>query len=230
MLARYRLIENWKGVDVFPNDPAVPRFQFGVCDVTEFGNIKMKWRLLSWYCSEDDVLRTVDAFSRPSFTPESVLGKYLRDLELIHHPKDMANEARDLANELRSRQPEENEPAWSYFLCNASEVAIPLEDRTWTPLQQPNDIKMMKRLSRERSRYAIMIRVSLPLPPCDRVYPSADQVRAFSQPWLLQHYKLCTRIYNLQARQDEYCQELETEAALEAQIRSEEPRSSVTEG
>ena len=227
MLARNRLIEDFQGVDVFPNDPAIPRFQFGVSDVTEYGNIKMKWRLLSWDCTEDAILRTAHAFSRPSYTREKVLGKYLRDLELIHHPESAAKEARDLSNELRSQQPDQKESSWSYYLCNSSEVAIPFEDRTWTPLKQLNDIKLMKRLSRERSRYAIIIRVSQTLLPYARLHPSADKS---SQPWLLRHYKVCNHIYNLQTRQERYCEEVEMQAAVDAQIRLEEARYSVTEG
>ncbi len=62
------------------------------------------------------------------------------------------------------------------------------------------------------------------------VHPSADKPAACSQPWLLRHYKICNHIYNLQSRQERYCEEVEMQAAVDAQIRSEEARYSVTEG
>ncbi len=182
MLARNRLVEEFQGVDVFPKDPAIPQFRFAVSDVTEYGNVKMKWRVLNWDCTADAILHTVEAFSRPSYTPEKALAKYLRDLELIHHPEAAAKEAQDLANELKSQQPDQNESTWSFYLCNRSEVAIPFEDRTWTPLRKTNDIKLMKRLSREQSRYAIIIRVSQLLLSRDTIHISTNKSAHYHSP------------------------------------------------
>lgn len=164
MLAKYRLMQ--RGVDVSPNDPLNPQFRFCVTDITEFGNVKMQWRNLNWNCVENEVVQALNAFSRPLFGPDTVLARQLKDLDTIHHPEDAAKEAQDLANELKARQPVKNDPGWFYFLCNASEANISLDTRTWTPLRkQPNDIKMMKRLSKEQRKWAIIIRVGRSNPP-----------------------------------------------------------------
>jgi len=214
MLAKYRLMQ--KGVDVSPNDPLNPQFRFGVTDITEFGNVKMQWRNLNWNCVENEVVQALNAFSRPLFSPDSVLARQLKDLETIHHPEDAAKEAQDLSNKLKTREPVKNEPDWFYFLCNASEANISLDKRIWTPLRkQPNDIKMMKRLSKEQSKWAIIVRVSRPRFFNHRSVFSADKLWV-PQPWQLRHHKLCLQIFNLQQRQMEYCRELDKVAAHEA--------------
>jgi len=224
MLAKYRLMQ--QGVDVSPNDPLNPQLPFGVTDITEFGNVKMQWRNLDWNCVENEVVQALNAFSRPLFSPDSVLARQLKDLETIHHPEDAAKEAQDLANKLKTREPVKNEPEWFYFLCSASEANIPLDNRTWTPLRkQPNDIKMMKRLSREQSKWAIIVRVGCARSPLTEAYSRADKLWV-PQPWQLRHHKLCLQIFNLQQRQMEYCQELDKVAAHEAAQRradGEEP-------
>jgi hypothetical protein len=168
MLAKYRLMK--QGVDVSPDDPLNPQFKFAVTDITEFGHAKMEWRNLNWNCAETEVVKCLEAFSRPLFGPESVLARQLADLATIHHPEDAAKEAQDLASELQARGSVAHEPDWLYFLCNTGDAMVPLAERTWTPLRrQPNDFKMMKRLSREQGRWAIIIRVSRfsPLLPHD---------------------------------------------------------------
>ncbi len=125
----------------------------------------MVWRNLNWGCTEDEVVRSLEAFSRPNFSLASVLGRQLKDLETIHYPEDAAAEAQELANKLKSRQPVTTELSWLYFLCSANEARVPLAKRAWLPLRQPNDVKVMKRMSREQGKWAIIIRVSWFLSP-----------------------------------------------------------------
>ncbi|KAK4106466.1 hypothetical protein N658DRAFT_502927 [Parathielavia hyrcaniae] len=199
MLAKYRLMEG--GFDVSPHDKRHPHFKFGVSDVNEFGNISMNWRYLNWDCTEGEVLRCLNDYSRSSFSPENVLGRLLRDLDTIHHPEDAVMEAEKLGNELQAPKPVQNEPEWSYFLCGLDDATIPIEDITWTSLRlSPNDFKVMKRMSREQSRWPIIFRRSQ-----------------------LRHYQLCFRVHQLQLRQLQYCQEVEKDAALKALDQSGKP-------
>src|SRR5690242_9135213 len=159
MLAKYRLMET--GVDVSPKDPRNPLFRFAVTDVTEFGDVKMQWRTLPWSCAENAVVRCLEAFSRPLFTPESILATHLKRLEIIHGPEDAAKEAQDLANELKFQQPIKDDPEWTYFLCGGNDATVPMEERDWQPLRRmPNDFKIMKRNSREVGKWPIIVRVS----------------------------------------------------------------------
>jgi hypothetical protein len=150
-----------KGVDVFPYNPRHRQFRFGIVDVTEFGNVKMKWHTLSWNCTENQLVKSLEAYSNPRFSHAAVRKRLLDDLDTIHHPEDAAKEAQALTTELQSQPPEENESDWLYFLCGHQDTTTPLGQRDWIRLRrQPNDMKLMKRQSREESKPAIIIRVS----------------------------------------------------------------------
>ncbi|KAK4149212.1 hypothetical protein C8A00DRAFT_19071 [Chaetomidium leptoderma] len=151
-----------------------------------------KWRTLPWSCAENAVVRCLEAFSRPLFTPESTLATHLKRLEIIHGPEDAAKEAQDLANELNSQRPLKDDPEWFYFLCGVNDATVPMEERDWQPLRRmPNDFKIMKRNSREVGKWPIIVRSRL-----------------------LRHYKLCLRVHNLQKRQLEHGKEMGKAAVL----------------
>lgn len=161
MLAKNRLTQNGAiGVDVSPNDPNHPEFRFAATDITEFGKVRMKWHAFSWNCPEGDIILALEAYSRPSYSLASVLDTQLRYLEAIHHPEDAAKEAEELSEQLKAPQVPGNESGWVYFLCGRDEADVPLEDRDWSQLRkQPNDVKMMKRSSREQGKWPVVIRV-----------------------------------------------------------------------
>ncbi|KAK4252346.1 hypothetical protein C7999DRAFT_27073 [Corynascus novoguineensis] len=185
MLARYRLMQT--GVDVAPNDPRNPQFEFGIVNITEFGNVKMKWNNLDWNCTESQVVNLLENYSKPLFDYATVREGLLKDLLIIHQPQDAAEEAEILHKKLKSQQTIMDEPDWLYFFCNERDAATLLGERDWKTLRkQPNDIKLMKRESREKSKWPIIIR-----------------------PSKLSHYNLCDQVFNLQRRQMEYCQEVE---------------------
>ncbi|KAL2181600.1 uncharacterized protein P884DRAFT_274094 [Thermothelomyces heterothallicus CBS 202.75] len=124
---------------------------------------------MDWNCTESEVIDSLEAYSNPLFNRDAVRDRLLKDLETIYHPRDAVEEA-----EL-------------YVLCNERDVATPTEECKWKPLRRrPNDIKLMKRESREESKWVAIIR-----------------------PSLLRHYKLCNRVFNLQRRQMKFCQEIE---------------------
>ncbi|KAK3902105.1 hypothetical protein C8A05DRAFT_15785 [Staphylotrichum tortipilum] len=141
-----------------------------ITDITEFGAVHMHWRNLNWDCTESAVVLTLSTFSRPNFTPESALRAQLADLATVEHP------------------PDADDPNWLYILCAAAdEPKVPAEDRDWAPLRrQPNDVKLVKRLSRETGKWPVIIR-----------------------PWQLRHYKLCHQISRLQKTQTGYLLMLE---------------------
>jgi hypothetical protein len=161
MLAKNRLTQNGLvGVDVSPDNPRNPDFRFAATDINEFGNVRMKWHTFSWNCPEGDIVLALEAYSRPSYTPASVLDTQLKYLEAIHHPENAAKEAEDLAAKLKASQAPKNEPQWLYFLCAQDEADVLLEERDWAQMRkQPNDIKMMKRMSREQGKWPVIIRV-----------------------------------------------------------------------
>jgi hypothetical protein len=162
MLAKNRLTQNGLvGVDISPNNPLNPDFRFGATDINEFGKVRMKWHSFPWSCPEGDIVLALEAYSRPSYTPASVLDTQLKYLEAIHHPGNAAKEAEDLAAKLKASQAPKNEPQWLYFLCAQDEADVLLEERDWAQMRkQPNDIKMMKRMSREQGKWPVIIRVS----------------------------------------------------------------------
>ncbi|KAH6849768.1 hypothetical protein B0I37DRAFT_352332 [Chaetomium sp. MPI-CAGE-AT-0009] len=150
MLAKYRLSQS--GVDVSPNNPRHPKFKLVIADVAEFGHVKMKGLTLNWHCTESQVVKALEAFSNPQFSHEAVLGRLLKDLDTIHHPEDLAQEAQSLAETFKSEPPITNGPEWKYLLYDERDKLLK---------KSPNVIKMMKRESRDASKLAVIIRSSL---------------------------------------------------------------------
>ncbi|KAL2201232.1 hypothetical protein P885DRAFT_73581 [Corynascus similis CBS 632.67] len=184
MLARYRLMQT--GVDIAPNAPWNPQFEFGIVDITEFGNVKMKWNNLDWNCTESQVVNLLENYSKPLFDHAIVREGLLKHLLTIHQPQDAAEEAKILHKKLKSQQTVTDEPGWLYLFCNERDAATLLGGRDWKTLRkQPNDIKLMKRECREQCQWPIIIRLSN-----------------------LSHYKLSDQAFNLQRRQMKYCQEV----------------------
>jgi hypothetical protein len=158
MLAKSRLSES--GFDVSPNNPRHPKFRLAIADITEFGRVKMKLLNLNWHGTESQVVKALETFSNPQFSYEAVLGRLLKDLDTIHHPKDLAQKAQSLAEKFKSEPPITNVPEWKYLLCDEHELSTPLEDGEWKLLKKsPNVIKMMKRESRDASKLVVIIRV-----------------------------------------------------------------------
>jgi hypothetical protein len=121
----------------------------------------MEWRYLSWDCTELEFLTCLTEGLRPAFNPDTEIPRLLRHLEAVLEPEDAAKEAEEYSKELQSEQPVMNEPEWAYFLCSPGEGTTLLEEnRTWVSLRRkPNDFKFMKRLSREQSKWPIIVRV-----------------------------------------------------------------------
>jgi hypothetical protein len=216
ILAKYRLMETaMDAFDVSPKDPHHLQFRFAITDITEFGNVQMKWLYLDWNCTELEFVKALAENSRPAFDPEAEIPRLLRHLETVFEPEDAAKEAEEYSKELQSLQPVKNEPEWTYFLCTPHEGTTFVENRTWTPLRrQPNDVKMMKRLSREQSKWPIIVRVRLRIRlvcvPASLPRSSLTDIREQpSQPAQWHHYKRCLRVHQLQARQLNHAKEEE---------------------
>ncbi|KAK4239794.1 hypothetical protein C8A03DRAFT_13845 [Achaetomium macrosporum] len=199
ILAKYRLIKG--GVDVSPSHPLNPQFKFAVTLITEFGCAKMQWRYVNWGCSEKEIERCLDATPRTQYRLETVRTRQIRELENIEYPEDAANEAKYLIRELSSQRTVEYEAEWFYFLTGKlDEAPIRLErNHEWKTLKTPNDVKLMKRSSREQGKWPIIAR-----------------------PWEMRHHDLCFAIFKLQQRQLLHAEKVE-KAALHVKDKTGEP-------
>ncbi|KAL2024424.1 hypothetical protein VTK56DRAFT_8235 [Thermocarpiscus australiensis] len=183
MLAKYYLMKI--GPYLSPEEQPSPQLQFLISDITEFGHVDMKWFNLSWTCTEEEVVERLEGYSCPSYRPETVVPRQLKELECIHHPEGAFNQAQAMIQELLAQRPVENEPSWSYFLCDNTGHRH-IEEQQWIPLGGPKEFRTMKQEARRRGMRPVLIR-----------------------PWQRRHYTLCKQIQQLQQYQFLYCQQLD---------------------
>ncbi|KAH6624823.1 hypothetical protein B0J18DRAFT_191995 [Chaetomium sp. MPI-SDFR-AT-0129] len=195
MLARQRLTQKG-GIDVFAYNPRMPFFRVGAIDVTYLGQVKMRWFKFPWDSAEQPIINAVNGFcgtaQNPSFDPAQALASLITQLEAIHHPQPTAQAAEEMIALVQAQGPIQ-EPAkdgWVYMFSDWDKLGQPLERMGWTHTEKSlNDIKRLRRLSREKSQWPIFVR-----------------------PSLLQHYNRCMKLAKLQWSQMQYCHMLEQQA------------------
>ena len=199
-----------EGIDVSPNDPANPMFEFVVVNVDEFGRSKMKHNRLAWTGHYEEIMERVEAFTRPSFRIEDVVPKMIRALNAIQHGEKEVEEAKALIAKLKVDSfLRPGGPRWTYFMCNKNEELRKKEERAWTRLESADHFKMMRRRAREQGRLPVIVRVSCPFSTPFPLFLSLYPLTPTLQPWQFRHHDVCNLIRHLQERQVAYCRRLE---------------------
>lgn len=167
MIARQRLTADG-GVDVFSYNPRMPCFRVGAINITEFGQVNMRWFKFPWNSAEQPIINAINAFTgtaqKPSFCHTYALNSLITQLEAIHHPETTAQVAEDMIAMVRAQGPirESAEDRWAYMFSDWDKVGQPLENMGWRNVDKSlNDIKRLRRLSREQGKWPIFVRVRI---------------------------------------------------------------------